>query len=130
MRVAIAGNQTPRVGELLRAMNLPADAIAVSGEWGVAKPDVEFFTRVTSLVGVAPERTVYVGDHPANDCVPAAAAGLRAVHLRRGPSVTYGPAVPRRWQRTGGSTRWSGGPSSADPAPARPMTEMRPRPIV
>ncbi|MEV6013900.1 HAD family hydrolase, partial [Streptomyces sp. NPDC051976] len=28
---------------------------------------------------------LYVGDHPANDLVPAKAAGLRAAHLRRGP---------------------------------------------
>ncbi|MCC3770151.1 HAD family hydrolase [Streptomyces sp. UNOC14_S4] len=85
LRVVIAGNQTARAGELLRALALPADAVATSGEWGVAKPNAEFFTRVIELAQAAPERTVYVGDRPSNDCTPAAAAGLRTAHLRRGP---------------------------------------------
>src|SRR5260370_37470281 len=28
---------------------------------------------------------VYVGDHPANDIIPAQQAGLRTAHMRRGP---------------------------------------------
>src|SRR5579859_396241 len=31
--VGVAGNQTARVGGLLRALDLPVDAIGVSGEW-------------------------------------------------------------------------------------------------
>lgn len=85
LRVVIAGNQTARAGELLRALDLPADVIATSGEWGVAKPDAEFFRRAVEAGQAAPEETVYVGDHPANDVGPAAAAGLRTAHLRRGP---------------------------------------------
>ncbi|NVK77631.1 HAD family hydrolase [Streptomyces morookaense] len=37
------------------------------------------------FAGADPHRTVYVGDHPQNDIAPAAAAGLRTAHLRRGP---------------------------------------------
>lgn len=85
LRVVIAGNQTARAGELLRALDLPADAITTSGEWGVAKPDAEFFRRAVEAGQAAPEETLYVGDHPANDVGPAAAAGLRTAHLRRGP---------------------------------------------
>ncbi|WP_181139895.1 HAD family hydrolase [Streptomyces sp. Ru71] len=84
-RVVIAGNQTPRAGELLRALDLPADLIVTSGEWGVAKPQPEFFQRVIDVAQAAPEATLYVGDHPANDVFPAKAAGLRVAHLRRGP---------------------------------------------
>ncbi|AGP57649.1 HAD family hydrolase [Streptomyces rapamycinicus] len=84
-RVVIAGNQTARAGKLLRALDLPVDEIATSGEWGIAKPDPRFFTRVLDLAGTAPDEIVYVGDHPANDTQPAKAAGLRAAHLRRGP---------------------------------------------
>ncbi|CAM5669591.1 hypothetical protein GCM10010253_47920 [Streptomyces badius] len=32
MRVVIAGNQTVRAGELLRALDLPADLVVTSGE--------------------------------------------------------------------------------------------------
>ncbi|MFI1971938.1 hydrolase [Streptomyces cinnamoneus] len=85
LRVIIAGNQTRRAGELLAALDLPAHAVATSGEWGVAKPDPAFFARVIALAGAAPTRIAYVGDHPQNDVVPAAAAGLRTVHIRRGP---------------------------------------------
>lgn len=84
-RVVIAGNQTARAGELLRALDLPADLVVTSGEWGVAKPSEEFFRRVIDVADAAPAETVYVGDHPANDVMPAAAAGLRTAHLRRGP---------------------------------------------
>ncbi|MEV6778582.1 HAD family hydrolase [Streptomyces syringium] len=85
MRVVVAGNQSVRAGELLRSLGLPADVIATSAEWGVAKPDPAFFARVIALTNTAPERTLYVGDHPHNDIAPAASAGLRTAHLRRGP---------------------------------------------
>ncbi|MEU8827128.1 HAD family hydrolase [Streptomyces sp. NPDC048636] len=84
-RILVAGNQTVRMGELLRALELPVDAVATSGGWGVAKPEAGFFRRVLELAGGAPDRTVYVGDRPAFDIRPARAAGLRAAHIRRGP---------------------------------------------
>lgn len=84
-RVIIAGNQTSRVGELLRGLDLPADLVVTSGEWGVAKPQPEFFQRVLEVAQAAPRRTLYVGDHPVNDTFPAKAAGLRTAHIRRGP---------------------------------------------
>ncbi|MFJ3552184.1 HAD family hydrolase [Streptomyces sp. NPDC090114] len=85
IRVVIAGNQTPRAGQLLRSLDLPADLIVTSGEWGVAKPQPTFFERVIEVAQTVPEATLYVGDHPANDVFPAKAAGLRTAHLRRGP---------------------------------------------
>ncbi|MFF0746659.1 HAD family hydrolase [Streptomyces sp. NPDC004111] len=85
LRVIIAGNQTSRAGELLRGLDLPADVIATSGEWGIAKPGGAFFGRVVDLAAGPAETVVYVGDHPQNDSVPARAAGLRTAHLRRGP---------------------------------------------
>ncbi|MFI9772085.1 HAD family hydrolase [Streptomyces sp. NPDC052415] len=85
IRVIVAGNQTPRAAELLRGLDLAADLVVTSGEWGVAKPQRKFFQRVLDVAQAPPERTVYVGDHPANDVFPAKAAGLRVAHLRRGP---------------------------------------------
>ncbi|MFI8238239.1 HAD family hydrolase [Streptomyces sp. NPDC085866] len=85
MRVIIAGNQTTRAGELLRGLALPADLVVTSGEWGVAKPEPEFFARVLDVAQTPADRTLYVGDHPANDIIPAKQAGLKAAHLRRGP---------------------------------------------
>ncbi|MET9354473.1 HAD family hydrolase [Streptomyces sp. NPDC006617] len=85
VRLIVAGNQTPRAGELLRELALPADLVVTSGEWGVAKPQPEFFLRVMEVAHAAPSETLYVGDHPANDVFPAKDAGLRAAHIRRGP---------------------------------------------
>jgi HAD superfamily hydrolase (TIGR01549 family) len=83
--VGIAGNQTARAAQLLRDLELPVDAIATSGEWGVAKPDPAFFERVASWAPGTPNEIVYVGDHPTNDIFPAHDAGLRTAHIRRGP---------------------------------------------
>lgn len=85
VRVIVAGNQSTRAGEQLRALNLPADLVVTSGEWGVAKPDPAFFERVLEVSGAPAAETLYVGDHPQNDVFPAAVAGLRTAHLRRGP---------------------------------------------
>jgi N-acetyl-D-muramate 6-phosphate phosphatase len=83
--VGIAGNQTARAGRILRGLNLPADLIATSAEWNVAKPDPGFFARVIdSAPGIASE-IVYVGDHRDNDVAPAKAAGMRTAFVRRGP---------------------------------------------
>ena len=83
--VGIAGNQTARAAELLRKLRLPVDAVATSAEWGVAKPDSEFFAKVIDMAPGQPDDIVYVGDHRDQDIVAAAAAGLRTVHVRRGP---------------------------------------------
>ncbi|WP_354643835.1 HAD family hydrolase [Kitasatospora camelliae] len=83
--VGIAGNQNPKVGALLHCLHLPADDIATSGGWGIAKPAAGFFRHVISWAPGQPNEILYVGDHPANDITPAHAAGLRTAHIRRGP---------------------------------------------
>ncbi|MER7830985.1 HAD family hydrolase [Streptomyces sp. NPDC095602] len=85
VRVVVAGNQTRKAGALLRDLDLPADVVATSGEWGCAKPSPEFFARVVEAAGTSPGETLYVGDHPVNDVYPAARCGLLTAHLRRGP---------------------------------------------
>lgn len=83
--VGIAGNQTARAAELLRALDLPADAVVTSGELGVAKPHPAFFSHVIDLAPGEPSEIAYVGDHRDNDITPAYQAGLRSVLVRRGP---------------------------------------------
>jgi len=83
--VGIAGNQTARAGGLLRSLELPADMIATSDDWGVAKPDLGFFRRMIQVVPCDPASTLYVGDRLDNDILPAAAAGLRTALIKRGP---------------------------------------------
>ena len=83
--VGIAGNQPVERERDLTAMNLPADLIATSGGWGLNKPDRKFFERVVSEARCEPGEIAYVGDRVDNDVLPAAAAGLAAIHLIRGP---------------------------------------------
>jgi HAD superfamily hydrolase (TIGR01509 family) len=61
------------------------DVLGSSGLWGVEKPAPEFFARIAAETGVAAEETAYVGDRVDNDVAPALAAGMAAVHIRRGP---------------------------------------------
>lgn len=82
--VGIVGNQTVRSGEILRSLDLPADFIATSDDWGVQKPDPSFFAKVVAAAPCPAERIVYVGDRLDNDVAPAKRAGMRTIHLRRG----------------------------------------------
>ena len=82
-RLAVMANQPLEAIPLLSS--LPVDLHATSAEWGLAKPDPVFFERVVAEVGVEPSQIAYVGDRVDNDVLPAKAAGMVAVHLRRGP---------------------------------------------
>ncbi|MBA3433781.1 MAG: HAD family hydrolase [Actinobacteria bacterium] len=85
LRVGIAGNQTEALERWAREAALPADAISSSASLGVQKPDPRFFHRIVELAGCASGEVAYVGDRVDNDILPALAAGLVAVHVRRGP---------------------------------------------
>jgi len=83
--VGIAGNQTSRAGETLRKLDLPADLVATSEDWGASKPDSAFFRALISAAPCEASRIVYVGDRLDNDLKPAKAAGMRTAFVRRGP---------------------------------------------
>jgi FMN phosphatase YigB (HAD superfamily) len=85
LRVGIAGNQTPALEGWARDAGLPADVVTSSASLGVRKPDPRFFEALAALVECAPGELAYVGDRVDNDVLPALAAGLAAVHVRRGP---------------------------------------------
>ena len=83
--VGIAGNQTIRAGRFIRELNLPADVIATSDDWGAAKPGSKFFKRLIEVSGHMAEEIAYVGDRLDNDIAPAILSGLKGIWLRRGP---------------------------------------------
>jgi HAD superfamily hydrolase (TIGR01549 family) len=83
--VGVAGNQTARAGDILRGLELPADMIATSDDWGASKPGPEFFRALAGAMPCAPDEAVYVGDRIDNDLKPAKAAGMRTAFIRRGP---------------------------------------------
>jgi FMN phosphatase YigB (HAD superfamily) len=84
--VGVAGNQPPDVSErLVHSLGLDLDVVASSAAWGVEKPDPGFFVRLAAESGLAAAEIAYVGDRVDNDVLPAKAAGMTAVFLRRGP---------------------------------------------
>lgn len=83
--VGLAGNQPAHAEEILRAFDLPVDAIGTSDGWGVEKPSPAFFERVVRAGGGDASAILYVGDRPDNDARPAMAAGMKTCLIRRGP---------------------------------------------
>lgn len=59
-------------------------AIVVSSRAGAAKPNPEIFRVALAQFGVDPAATLHVGDSWEDDVCGAAAAGMRALWLRRG----------------------------------------------
>ena len=83
--LGVAGNQSAHLEAWARERRLPVDVVASSASWGIEKPAAEFFERVVAETGFAAREVAYVGDRVDNDVVPARAAGLVSMHLRRGP---------------------------------------------
>jgi FMN phosphatase YigB (HAD superfamily) len=81
LRLGAAGNMHAVHEGFLRAH---VDFVGSSERWGVEKPDAAFFARVVDEAGAPAEEILYVGDRVDNDVLPALAAGLHAVRIRRG----------------------------------------------
>jgi HAD superfamily hydrolase (TIGR01662 family) len=83
--LAIVGNQPSRTEALFHQLDVPMAFVASSATWGVQKPDAAFFERIASELDMPPEDIAYVGDRLDNDIRPAAAIGMQAIFVRRGP---------------------------------------------
>jgi HAD superfamily hydrolase (TIGR01549 family) len=82
LRVGAVGNTPANAEDLLRDH---VDMVGSSARWEVAKPAPAFFERIVAECGVGADEVAYVGDRVDNDIEPALAAGMVAVHIRRGP---------------------------------------------
>ena len=91
--LALAGNQPESAERDLRALDLPVDLVLSSARVGVEKPSREFFALLVTAAQRPAREIVYVGDRLDNDVLPAIAAGMRGIFLRRGP---WGMAHARR----------------------------------
>ncbi len=85
LRVGLAGNQSQALERWLHDEKLPVSVIGGSASWGTRKPAPAFFQRMIAEARCEPGELAYVGDRTDNDVLPALAAGITAVHLRRGP---------------------------------------------
>ncbi|HZU75978.1 MAG TPA: HAD family hydrolase [Dehalococcoidia bacterium] len=75
-----AANQRAKVEAL--GLDRYVDSIIISGEAGIEKPDPRIFALALAALDCEPSRAWFIGDHPRNDVLGAAGAGLRAIWLR------------------------------------------------
>jgi FMN phosphatase YigB (HAD superfamily) len=83
--IGLAGNVGRGLGPVVEHFGLDVDWAASSSELGVEKPSPAFFERLLEVAGRPAAEVAYVGDRIDNDVAPARAAGMLAVHVRRGP---------------------------------------------
>jgi putative hydrolase of the HAD superfamily len=84
-RLAVVSNWDVSLHDVLErtALRPLVDAVVISAEEGVAKPDPAIFHAALRRVGATPEGTVHVGDTLEVDVAGARAAGLDAVLVVR-----------------------------------------------
>jgi HAD superfamily hydrolase (TIGR01662 family) len=85
LRVGIVGNQPETISAQLRKLDLPADSIASSQDWQVAKPSPDFYRSLVQDAGCPPDELIYVGDQLGNDIVAALDYGLSSIRVLTGP---------------------------------------------
>jgi len=96
LKVAFLSNWDLRLRQLLIELDLVAlaDAVIISAEHAVEKPDVAIFHRVTSELAVPASSVLHVGDTWDDDVVGAIAAGFRAVWLNPHGKERPDPHLP------------------------------------
>jgi len=84
-KLGIVSNWDSRLRPLLDSLGLARwfDAIAVSCEEGMEKPDPRLFVRAIARLGGTPDRALHVGDVPELDEAGAKAAGIASVLVDR-----------------------------------------------
>jgi len=85
VRVAIVSDWDCTLAGHLDRLGVGAwvDAVVVSAEIGVTKPDRRIFTAALDRLSVAPKAALVCGDDPARDLAGARAAGIRGVLIDR-----------------------------------------------
>lgn len=89
--VITAGLQVKQAEKLIRTGLLDymaPDAIFLSDQMGVSKPNPKIYLKAVKALRVPPQRAMYVGDRPSHDIAPARKAGLKTV-LYRGAGGKY-----------------------------------------
>lgn len=83
--VGLAGNIGREIEPFVERFGLDVDYAVASHTLGVAKPAPAFFEQLVAAAGLPAGDVAYVGDRIDNDVIPAARAGMLALHIRRGP---------------------------------------------
>jgi putative hydrolase of the HAD superfamily len=79
----LAIKQAEKVVRLKIGRYMSSNAIFISDQIGISKPNPKLYLRACQSVGVAPAEAMYVGDNPPNDIDPPKSLGMIAVLNRR-----------------------------------------------
>jgi putative hydrolase of the HAD superfamily len=84
LKLAVVSNWDVSLRPLLTELHLDDfDALVISAEVGLEKPDVAMFTVACDRLRVDPSQALMIGDSRADDVEGALAAGCRALHFGR-----------------------------------------------
>jgi len=77
---------------------LSPNAIFISSQIGISKPNPKIYQRACSDLNLKPTETMYVGDNPLHDIDPPNQIGMIAVRMRRGGkhAQVEGVTTPKR----------------------------------
>ncbi len=85
--VVSEGLEVKQAEKLLRMRIVPyltQNAIFISDQLGMSKPNPKLYRRVCSDLNIKPVETMYVGDNPFHDIDPPNSIGMMTVRMRRG----------------------------------------------
>ena len=85
--IVSAGLQIKQCEKLIRLGLLPyfrSDAIFISEQIGIGKPNPKLWTTACAALEVDPRNVMYVGDNPVQDIDPCNRLGMTTVRSRRG----------------------------------------------
>ena len=87
MRLGIIthGRAVKQAEKLIRLKLLPyfdPDAIFISGQIGISKPNPKLYQFALNTLDLRPQEAMYVGDNPLNDIVPPKSLGMITVWAR------------------------------------------------
>lgn len=78
-----AVKQAEKLVRLGLADHFDADAIFISDQIGISKPNPKLYARALSALNLDPTNAMYVGDHPTHDIAPPRSLGMIAVWSSR-----------------------------------------------
>jgi len=83
LRLGLVSNCSSEVGALWEGSPFAGrfDAVVLSADAGICKPDVRIYTLALERLGVEPADAVFVGDGHSDELAGAERAGLRAIQL-------------------------------------------------
>ena len=84
-RLGVISNWDPSAKPILAGLGILNcfEAVIISSEVGVSKPDERIFRIALEKTGIAPGRCLYVGDNYYDDAVGASAVGMKSLIINR-----------------------------------------------